>query len=512
MSKKIVLKATLLIMALTLTSRILGFVREMAIASVFGASKLVDAYLAAQIIPTFFASFIGGGLMVVVVPIINEFLAQKKHQEATYVTNSILTLSFLALGIIMVIGVFTAPSLIKFVGYGFQGDTLKLARTLSTWLFPLAVLMSLTQILTGVLNAYQHFFTPALGPVLNNVVLIAAVILLGKSQGIVALVGGTLAGWTIYLLIMLPAFKKTGFYFRPVLDIHHPAVVRAWEMFLPVIIGTTFTQINLLVDRMLASSLTEGSISALNYAAKLYQLPLGLISLAVSSAIFPSLSILAAQGEKTRLLELTRFGLKLSTVISLPAQVGLMVLATPIVAVLFERGAFDARATELTAGALFFYSLAIVFYVINAVLTRLFYAQNDTLTPLKVGALAVLGNIGANLILVRFLAHRGLALGTSFAAILSNVLFFYFAQKKIGNLFDREMQSFFLKSLAASLLMGIGAYKIYDWLLFEGRAVALFTAILFGVTLYFVLLVVFGVEEVKYIKKLFLKFKAKLSL
>ncbi|GAV22432.1 murein biosynthesis integral membrane protein MurJ [Carboxydothermus pertinax] len=511
MSKKVVFKATILIMALTLLSRILGFVREMALAAIFGASKIIDAYLAAQVVPTFFASFIGGGLMVVVIPIINEYLSQKEYKEATYVTNSILTLAFLALGLIMVIGVFTAPYLMNFVGYGFHGSTLTTARMLATWLFPLAALMSLAQIFTGVLNAYQHFFTPALGPVLNNVLLIAVLFLFGKTQGILALVGGTLAGWIIYLLIMLPALKKIGFSYKPVFDIHHPAVVKAWKMFLPVIIGTTFSQINLLVDRMLASGLTEGSISALNYASKLYQLPLGVISLAVSSAIFPSLSVFAAQGEKTRLIELTRFGLKISSVISLPAQVGMMVLATPIVAVLFERGAFDARATALTSGALFFYSLAIVFYVFNAVLTRFFYSLNDTITPLKVGALAVLGNIGLNLIFVRFMAHRGLALGTSFAVILSNLLYFYFAQKKIGNLFDREMKSFFVKSLVASFIMGIFVYKIYAWLLFKGQAFALFVAILLGVALYFVLLVVFKVEEVKYIKTLVLKFKAKLS-
>ena len=511
MSKKVVLKATVLIMVLTLLSRILGFVREMVLASVFGASKVIDAYLAAQIVPNFFASFIGGGLMVVVIPIINEYLTQKDQKSANYVTNSILTVAYIALGAITIIGIFTAPYLINFVGSGFQGETFKLAQLFSTWLFPLAVFMSLTQILSGVLNAYQHFLAPALGPVLNNVILISIILLFGKTKGVLALVGGTLAGWIAYQLIMLPALKKTGYKYQPVFDLRHPVVIRAWQMFLPVIIGTTFSQLNLLVDRMLASSLTEGSISALNYASKLYQLPLGIISLAVSSAIFPSLSALSSQGEKEKLIDLTRFGLKLSTVISLPAQVGLMVLATPIVAVLFERGAFDERATSMTSGALFFYSIAIVFYVINIVLTRLFYAQNDTITPLKVGALAVFGNIGLNLILVKILAHRGLALGTSFATILSNVLFFYYAQKKTGNLFNKDLNSFFAKSFAASLIMGIFIYKSYNLLFTMGQAAALFLAIAFGGVLYFLLLVLFKVEEVKYLKRLFTKLKARLS-
>ncbi|MDQ7792478.1 MAG: murein biosynthesis integral membrane protein MurJ [Clostridia bacterium] len=457
-------QAALLIIAGTILSNIFGLIRETIIAYQFGATAQTDAYLVASVIPMALSGMVAGAVAVAFIPVFTEYRLKAGEGEAWTIASAVITLAALFLVAGAVLYLLAAPFLVPLLGPGLAPETKALAVHLSRLLVPAIIFTGLVGLATAVLNAYRHFTFPAFAGLLNNFGIIGGALLLGGLMGISGLVVGAVAGAAAHLLALsVPlAGKKT--YYRPTLKgLRHPGVKKIGLLLLPFIVGSAAGQINLLVDRVLASGLVEGSISALNFAVRVMQLPLGIFAGAAATAAYPFLAEQAAAENADDLRRTFSEGLRVLWFIVFPLSVGLMVLGQPIIRLLFERGAFDAAATQMTAVALLYYSLGIFAHAANVLLVRVYFALQDTATPTKLGLLAVGLNIVLNLILVRYLAHGGLALASSIAAAVNCLLLAYYLRRRLGNLDGRRILRSTVKFAAASLAMGLAVAAAYSY-------------------------------------------------
>ncbi len=343
-------RATVVILALTLLSRFLGLGREMAIAYRFGATGTTDAFLVAFLIPYTFYGVVGMALATVIVPLFAEYAAQGRREEAWRVMSLVVNAVLVVLGGLALLGVAGAPLIAWVLGAGFPEETLQLATVLTAVLMPSIVFMTLAGVFGGILNANNIFGPPAFGPAAMNLAIISAALVGSVMFGVYALAVGALAGAVLFALVQWPALRHVGFRYSRTLSFREPAVRRVVGLMWPVVLTSGIGSLYLMIDWRLASGLAEGSIAALNYANKLMQLPQGLFVTAVATAIFPTLSRLAAESRLAELAGALRRGMKVILLLAVPGAVGLLVLREPVVALLFERGAFDARATAMTAG------------------------------------------------------------------------------------------------------------------------------------------------------------------
>jgi len=453
-------RATAVIAVFTLLSKILGFVREMALACVFGASAATDAYLVAYTVPNVIFAVLGGALTVTAVPLFASYASAGKREEAWWLFAVFSTLLGLVLLAVVLAGVPCARQIVWLVAPGLPEGTARLAASLLAVMLPGVLFLSLANLFYGLLNANNIFGPPALGPVVTNVFIVAS-ILAGLKFGITAVAAGTLLGYLAALLLQLPCLRRAGFVFRPSLEFRHPGLKRALGLMLPVMVGTGIGQVYLIIDRILASGLPEGSISALNYASKLILLPQGVIVMALGTAIFPTLSNKAASGDGAGFSHTLLRAVKTVLLVALPAGVGLAVLREPVVKLLFMRGAFDQQDAAMTVFALLCFSFGLAGQCLGPVLTRGFYALQDTATPVKVGVATVLLNLASSLVLVRSLAHGGLALANSIVATFNVVALFYLLARRVPGLDVRGLLAFAAGAALASLLAG-GAAALAD--------------------------------------------------
>ncbi len=453
-------RATAVIAVFTLLSKVLGFVREVALAYVFGASAATDAYLVAYTVPNVVFAVLGGALTVTAVPLFASSASAGKREEAWRLFAVLATLLGAILLAVVLAGVPLARQIVWLVAPGLPEGTARLAAALLAVMLPGVLFLSLGNLFYGLLNANGIFGPPALGPVVTNVFIIAS-ILAGLRFGIVAVAVGTLLGNLAAMVLQLPYLRQAGFPFRPVLGLRHPGLKQAFGLMFPVMIGTGVGQVYLIIDRVLASGLPEGSISALNYASKLILLPQGVLVMALGTAIFPALSNKAASGDDAGFVHTLLRAVKAVLLVALPAGVGLAVLREPVVRLLFARGAFDERDAAMTVFALLCFSFGLAGQCLGPVLTRGFYALQDTVTPLKVGVCTVGLNLVFSLLLIRPLAHGGLALANSLAATFNVVVLFYLLARKVPGFGVKNALFFTAGAAVASLLAG-GAAAFID--------------------------------------------------
>lgn len=457
-------QAAFLIIAGTVLVRIFGFVRETVVAYQFGVTAQTDAFLVASVIPMAIAGIVAGAVTVAFIPVFTEFRLQKGEEEAWIIASAVINVTALTLAIATALFILAAPLLVPLLGPGLAPETKSLAVRLSMMLGPVLIFTGLVALATAVLNAYRHFTYPAFGGLLYNFGMIGGALLLGDFIGISGLVLGAVVGAALHLIALIVPLVGQKKHYRPTLKgLGHPGVKRIGLLVLPFIVASAASQMNILVDRVLASGLAEGSIAALNFAVRVMNLPLGIFAGAAVTAAYPFLAEQAMSQSTSDLRRTFSEGLRLLWFIVLPISVGLMVLGEPIVRLLFERGAFDARATQMTTLALFYYSLGIFAHAACAMLTRVYFALQDTATPVKLGLWAVGLNIALNLILVRYLAHGGLALATSIAALANFVLLAYYLRRRLGHLDGRRILGSTAKFIVASLAMGVSVAVAYGY-------------------------------------------------
>jgi putative peptidoglycan lipid II flippase len=449
--------------AATLASRVLGVVREQVMAIYFGAGNAADAFNIAFRIPNLLRDlFAEGALSAAFVPTFTGTVEKEGRQAAFALGNRVVSALALVLLVIIFAGWFAAPLLVKIMAPGFaevagkQELTVLLARVM----LPFLLFVALAAAATGMLNSLHRFSVAALAPIWFNLGTIAATVALVpvlRSAGvepILALAGGVLLGGLLQLALQLPALMSLGYRFRFRLDLQHPGVRKVALLMGPAAIGLSATQINVVINSLLASTLGTGAVSWLAYAFRIVFVPIGLFGVALATVSLPTLSREATTGDIDRFKEVLIRALRLAAALSLPAAVGLAVLARPLTALLFEHGRFTALDTLQTANALIAFAVGLAAYSGVKVMVPAFYALSDTKTPLKASFIAVLVNLGLNLILMQYWGHVGLALSTGLTAIFNFSQLWFWLTRKIGKLPAAELRRTLLRSLLASALMG----------------------------------------------------------
>ncbi|NPV27656.1 MAG: murein biosynthesis integral membrane protein MurJ [Firmicutes bacterium] len=502
MTKRQILQAAGLVMAVSVIGRLLGFVREQVIAAKFGTTQVTDAYLVAFTIPNLLYVLIGGALATAFIPVFTAYL-KKNEDEAWEMASTLINATVLVMSGLCLIGILTAPYLVRLIAPGFDLNQEQLTSFLTRLMFPTIVFYSLSLLIGGILNAYQHFAAPAFISVAYSTTVIASIFLLAGRYGIIGLALGTVVATAVQVLIQIPALRRRpGKYRLLSLNLAHPGARQVGRLILPVMIGTAANQIYVAVNNFLASGLIAGSIAALNFGNKLVLLPFNLFVMAIKTAIFPTMSTEAAGSDLNSLGRTTELGIKLVAIFTIPASVGLFVLARPIVRLLFEHGAFNARSTEMTAQALMFLAIGLFAMSEFNLIDLVYFALQDTRTPVKCSITAVIFNIILSIILVKPLQLVGLALSNSLASILNMLLVYWLLTPRLPSLKSRGLLMSLAKILAASLVMGavtyltaLGLETRLDLAYTSHRAVQVGAAIIVGVASYGIALFVFRLDE-----------------
>ena len=502
---KQVTKSALIIIVFTLGSKFLGFIRETLIAAKFGSGMETDTFFVALAATGLLTNLISNAISTTFIPILSEVEAKEgKKGKISHVNNMINIIFFVSL-ILVVLAWFLSPLIIKLTAKDFESKQFDLAVNLMKIGLPMVLFSGVIGALTGFLQSEQrHLSTAAVGFPFNFVY-IFFLLFLSTKFGIKGLMVAAVVAVISQLLIQIPDARKAGFRYKFVFDLKDEYIRKVLYLSMPVLAGVAINDLNVIVDRTLASGLVAGSISALNYANKLNGLILGVFVSAITTVIFPILSKEANNENILGLKEAMKNGINFILIITVPATVGLIVLAKPIVEVAFQRGAFDTTATIMTSQALIFYSVGLVAMALRLLITRVYYSLQDTKTPMINGIIAVGFNIVLNLILVRHMAHAGLALATSIATIIATLILLYGLKKKIGSLGTKGYIVIFIKSGLASIIMGATAYFTYQelyGLLGVSKLynlISLLAVVSIGVIIYGVLCYMFKIEEIKYI-------------
>jgi len=491
-----ILQATFILTAVAFLSRILGFLREVVIASTFGARAITDAYLVAQVLPVTLAGLVGGALTTVFIPVFLEERERNGEEKAWYAANTILSVSVIYLIISLILSYLLTEPFLKLIAPGFPKDRLELAILLTRLILPSLLFHGTLGILTGLSQAYKQFLIPAIGGLLYNICMILSILLLGRTLPPLSLALGNVLGVFLQVLLLFLYLKNRLPYIKWHIDFSHPAVKKTFYLMIPILLGTSVSYLNTIIDRIFASGLTEGSISALNFSARVKDLPISLFAGSISVAIYPTTSELVVEGRNDRIIDLLNKAIRFTWIIVIPASIGLIVLDREIISLLFERGAFDSRATILTAGALRYYSLSLFASSVNPIIARTFYSFQDTVTPVVVSFLAIGLNICLNAILVRIMAHLGLALATSISSMFYFILLLFLLRKKLGPVGGKRLISDFLKIISASLVMGGILYYSKGHLNFINvEILKTIIFILLGISVYSIIILLIMNEE-----------------
>ena len=449
-----------------MTSRILGVVREQVLAALFGAGNAMDAYNVAFRIPNLVRDlFAEGAMSSAFVPTFTHRLTTEGRESAWRLGNHVVNgLIVITIGLV-VVGIVFADPLVNLFAAAYRSVPGKLELTvfLTRLMLPFLTFVALAAAFMGMLNSLHRFFIPALSPAMYNVATITcALVLVPFMPGlglpaIAAIAIGTLLGGVAQLALQWPALRREGFRYRPILDWHDESLRRVLVLMGPGTIGLAATQINLFVNMVLATGQGTGAVSWLNYAFRLMYLPIGLFGVSIAAATLPAVSRHAAGHDESAARRTVADGLSLMLMLNVPATVGLMVLATPIVRLIFERSAFTPADTAATAAALQFYAIGLVGYSIVRIASPVFYALGQSRTPVMVSMATVLVNALLNVALVRVMGYRGLALGTSIAALFNAALLMFFLRRRLDGIEGGRVAGSMVRIAVASALMGIAA-------------------------------------------------------
>ncbi len=455
----------------TLLSRVLGLLREMIVAWLFGTRAAADAFYVAFRLPNLLRELVAEGSMSAgFIPVFTQYLSTRPREEARRLADTSFTMVCVALAVVSLLGLLAAPWLVRALAPGFAGDAEKftLTVTLTRIMFPFLLFVSLAAVAMGILNSFKSFTAPALASSAFNICVIALTLALAPrlDQPVLALAIGVLLGGLVQFAVQLPSLRAHGMGIRWHWEPSHPGLRRMLWLILPTTIGLSVSQINLVVNTILASFLPDGSVAALNYAMRLIQFPLGLFGVAIATALLPTLSAQSSLGQHDHFRQTSAFGLRLVFFITVPSMLGLILLREPIIQVLFQHGAFDAQGTAGTASALVAYSIGLWAFAGVRVVVQAFYAAQDTRTPVRAAVAAMLVNILLSLALMGPLRHAGLALAASIASMINFLWLLSLLHRRQG-LPVREILQSHGKVVIASLSVALICWPISEMPLWD---------------------------------------------
>ena len=468
----------------TLSSRLLGLVRDQVLAYLFGAGNAMDAFNVAYRIPNLMRDlFAEGAMSAAFVPTFTRRLALHSRASAWHLGNQLINALLVVTGGLVVLGIIFARPLAGLLAGNYADvpveptlgvpatGKLELTVTLTRIMLPFLTLVAVAAALMGMLNSLNRFFTPALSPAMFNVgVILSAVLLVPVMPGldldpITAIAIGAMLGGVGQIALQVPALLREGFRYRPVLNPADPGLREMLRLIGPGTLAGAAVQINLLVNTILATGEGTGAVSWLNYAFRLMYLPIGLFGVSIATATLPVVSRHAANDDLSGIRQTMSNALRMMLMLSIPALVGLIVLASPIVELIFERGRFTSDDTASTAAALAYYAPGLLGYSAVRICVPCFYALRNSLTPTLVSVGSVALNIVLNVTLVRLMGFPGLALGTSIAALINAGVLLYLLGQRLGGLDVGRLMVASVKISIAAALMGAAAMGVHQSLL-----------------------------------------------
>lgn len=494
-------KTALYISFFTLLSQIIGFFRDIILSYYFGASQVTDAYIIALTFPGIIFTFIGTGIATNFIPMYTKIAGEEGTERADRFTNNMTAAIMIALSaIVLLCMVFTAP-LVRLLALGFDESTLRLA-VLYTRISLLGIFISvMIHVFSGYLQIKGRFFAPAVMGIPFHIVAILSIIA-ARIWGDVFLPAGIVAALVIQAAFLLYFVNKAGFRFKAVLNLKDKHLRNLLFLSVPVIISVSVNEVNVIVDKTIASGISVGGISALKYSGHLTVFINTLFVMPLVTVLYPKISELAVSLRTDDLKKHVAECVTLINLIVIPATFGLILFSEPIIRLLYGRGAFGVESIALTSGALAFYSVGMAGIAYREILSRVFYSYQDTKTPMINSGISVLLNIALILILSPFMGINGLALATSISAIVCAVLLHLNLRKKIGSFGFTRICISLLKTLAASVIMTGTSYISYKYLTGYLRGnVSLITAISIGIFVYALLIYVLKFKEIEPLKR-----------
>lgn len=508
------MRTSIFLVFIVIFSKITGFIRDLTTASVYGANSPMDEYIIGSTIPAVIFGIIGTAITTTLLPMFVREEKEKGPEETNKFLNVILS-NFLIIAVLVVgVGILSSQWIVKAVAPGFTGDRYALSVVLTIIGFPSIIFLSLGAICIARLQSINKFIAPSLIGIVANIVLIIYLLFLNQGFGIHGFMVATVFSYMTEIFILVPVLLKSGWRPKFQVNFRHPQFKKMILLTLPVLIGSTVDQINVLVDRLLASFLEHGSLAALNYSYRLNALFTSLFASSIGVVIYYATSTSGAEKDYKKLQKQLYVGLELIILLAIPISIGILAFAEPIVKVVFERGNFTASASTLTAYALTFYCLGIMGVMSRDLLSRTFYSLQDTKTPMKNGIVAVILNIILSVILVNFMGIGGLALAFALSLNFSGFMLYLLLNRKIKINFHKRIGFSLFKGIVAATGMIVPTYFLYPYLLGLGamtnswRTMSLFITILIAAIIYLVLVYFFKFEIVEMLKE---KIKAKFS-
>lgn len=491
-------KWAVVVSILLMLSKVFGFIREVLIANRFGASQESDLYYAATNGIIIVMGILGSGLQTTLVPIFTDIKRERGREGKNKFFASITSVTLLIATLLIALVFIFARPYVRILAAGYEGELHDIVVYLVRLGLPMVLFLCFTYISNAYLQSDEVYGPHALMGIPYNFIFIIYLLVV-KRPTITGLMIITLIASSSQFLIQIPALRerRAKFYFSP--SFKDENVLKTFRLVLPVILSSAVYQLNMLIDKSLASTLSEGSMSALTYASKVNTMVISVFVVAITSVVFPKLANAVSNRDELETGRLFSSSLNLVALVVIPSCVGMMILAKPIVEILFQRGRFDELATTLTSGALLYYAPGLVGQSFRMPLENMYYSIKDTKTPMITGIVAVLININFNFILIKFMAHRGLALATSISSIASSIILYIVIRKKLP-FNELKVLINLLKIAVASSIMGIFTKLIYSALirLVTGRmamAVVLFVTIFIAILIYVVSAVILKVED-----------------
>lgn len=468
MEKKKIIRSASGVSFFIMLSRVGGLVRDMAMAAFFGSSLAMDAFVVAFTIPNLFRSLFGeGALSSAFVPVFTETLQKKSRAEVWQFTAKMFSFLGATLAALVAAGILLASLGLVFLR---ASPRLELILELLRIMLPYTFFICLTAFFAAMLNALRRFMLPAAAPVVMNLTLIAALFLvcpLLPAEGyrrITVVAWSVIAAGIFQSVMLFPTLAREGFRLSFVLDFQDPRVRRVGQLLLAAIIGVGVTQVNVLLNRLVAMLIGQGAPSYLYYAERLIYFPLGIFATALGTILLPTFSSFAAQARPDLLRETLNHSLRQLLFVMLPAAAGLLALTAPIVRLIYQRGDFSAQATQMTALAVQCYAPGLVVFSLLKVLIPVFYAQQDMKTPVKIGLLSTALNVALMLILMWPLKHAGIALASVISAGVQVVIMVFIVQRRLGTLDWPVIFNATLRMAVAATIMVLAARGVYYYI------------------------------------------------
>jgi putative peptidoglycan lipid II flippase len=421
--QKFIAKNSLLVMTIFGISAVLGLIRESSIAYMFGASKTTDAYLVAMIIPSLISGIIGGSITSVFVTVYVSYLAKNAKEQAIRTANIIISLFILLFGGLAIGALLFTPAIVHLVAPSYRGLLLKTTIDLTRVLIPNILFGGLVGVFVGINNSHHSFLAPSAIGLISNIFILTSIFTLGKIWGIYGLAVGAVFGIFAQFTLQLPSIRHCGFRYRFILDFRDPGMREIMILLLPFIFSAAAGQVNLIVSKTLATGLSSGMVSALNFADKLASLP-SLFVGAMGAVVFPLLVNAATLKDWPRLVEGINRAVRLLTIVLFPAAMGIYVLRVPLIKMLFEHGAFHAKSTFITANIVPYFLCAMFFGAMVSIFVNIYFALKKMIIAVGTGIIAVGVNIGFSLLLIGSMKQYGLALANSLATLANLILLF----------------------------------------------------------------------------------------